>query len=83
MDIICVKLDLFLEFFENISWIKIDVEGHEMEVLKGMMEIIKLYKSNIVVDNDDVDIIEIQKLLSSFNYKIKKINTDTNFIFYK
>ena len=48
-----------------------------------MMEIIKLYKPNIVVDNDDVDIIEIQKLLSSFNYKIKKINTDTNFIFYK
>ena len=71
MDIICFKLDLFLEFFENISWIKIDVEGHEMEVLKGMMEIIKLYKPNIVVDNDDVDIIEIQKLLSSFNYKIK------------
>ena len=83
MDIICVKLDLFLEFFENISWIKIDVEGHEMEVLKGMMEIIKLYKPNIVVENDDVNIIQIQKLLSSFNYKIKKINTDTNFIFYK
>ena len=60
MDIICVKLDLFLEFFENISWIKIDVEGHEMEVLKGMMEIIKLYKPNIVVENDDVNIIEIQ-----------------------
>ena len=36
-----------------------------------MMEIIKLYKPNIVVDNDDVDIIEIQKLLSSFDYKIK------------
>jgi FkbM family methyltransferase len=60
MDIICFKLDLFLEFFENISWIKIDVEGHEMEVLKGMMEIIKLYKPNIVVENDDVNIIEIQ-----------------------
>ena len=70
MDIICVKLNLFLEFFENISWIKIDVEGHEMEVLKGMMEIIKLYKPNIVVENDDVNIIQIQKLLSSFNYKI-------------
>ena len=65
-----VKLDIFLEFFKNVSWIKIDVEGHEIEVLKGMMEIIKLYKPNIVVDNDDVDIIEIQKLLSSFNYKI-------------
>ena len=60
MDIICVKLDLFLEFFENISWIKIDVEGHEIEVLKEMMEIIKLYKPNIVVENDDVNIIEIQ-----------------------
>ena len=31
-----------------------------MEVLKGMMEIIKLYKPNIVVENDDVNIIEIQ-----------------------
>ena len=71
MDIMFVKLDIFLEFFKNVSWIKIDVEGHEIEVLKGMMEIIKLYKPNIVVDNDDVDIIEIQKLLSSFNYKIK------------
>ena len=70
MDIMFVKLDIFLEFFKNVSWIKIDVEGHEIEVLKGMMEIIKLYKPNIVVDNDDVDIIEIQKLLSSFNYKI-------------
>ena len=67
MDIMFVKLDIFLEFFKNVSWIKIDVEGHEIEVLKGMMEIIKLYKPNIVVDNDDVDIIEIQKLLSSFN----------------
>lgn len=66
----CFKIDIFLEFFKNVSWIKNDVEDHEIEVLKGMMEIIKFYKSNIVVDNDDVDIIEIQKLLSSFNYKI-------------
>ena len=67
MHIMCFKIDIFLEFFKNVSWIKNDVEDHEIEVLKGMMEIIKFYKSNIVVDNDDVDIIEIQKLLSSFN----------------
>lgn len=36
--------------FENVTFIKIDVEGHELEVLKGSINTIKKYKPNILVE---------------------------------
>ena len=49
----CVKvstLDNELADFEDISVIKIDVEGYEYEVLKGAQETIKKYKPTIIME---------------------------------
>ena len=48
-EINCKKLDDFN--FENvISFIKIDVEGHEIEVINGSKELIKKFKPNLMIE---------------------------------
>ncbi len=41
-----------LELEDTVSFIKIDVEGHELEVLKGAVELIKRDKPILYVEND-------------------------------
>ena len=50
-----VRLDDFAQQnrWENISLIKIDVEGFEMEVLKGASEILHRFKPTLFVEIDD------------------------------
>ncbi|MFT6759202.1 MAG: FkbM family methyltransferase [Psychroserpens sp.] len=38
---------------ENIGFIKIDVEGHEISVLKGMVDVLKTSKPNILVEIEE------------------------------
>lgn len=57
---------------ENISLIKIDIEGHEINALKGAEEIIKLNKPVILFEQGAEDIIdsssEVIEYLSKLNY---------------
>lgn len=47
-----IKLDDHINMFVNrISLIKIDVEGHELQVLKGALDIIQMYKPVLVVES--------------------------------
>lgn len=51
--------------------IKIDVEGHELSVLKGMFNTIKIYKPIIFIALDNPDTkMEILKTLKSLDYKL-------------
>ncbi len=62
-----VRLDSFKEFKKKkIDLIKIDVEGYEIEVLKGMGKILK---------NTEMIMIEIHKSNMYLNYNPKKIET--------
>jgi FkbM family methyltransferase len=81
-DIITLKLDNFYNIIENISWIKIDTEGNEVNVIKGMIKIIKLNKPNLIIECEDTNIDQIKELLKEVKYNIKKMNTDMNYIFY-
>lgn len=66
--------------FKDVGIIKIDVEGHEFNVIKGAIETLK---NNSVIlifergESNDKDYAEIEKILRSLNYeKIKYIYSD-------
>ena len=59
------KLDNFT-FSNRISFIKIDVEGHEMSVIKGAENTIKQYKPTLLVEIEEKH--SKQKVLDSINY---------------
>lgn len=39
--------------FDNIGFIKIDVEGHELKVLKGAVETLKKYSPTLCIEQND------------------------------
>ena len=51
----------------KISLIKIDVNGHELSVIKGLNNIIKKDKPALIVETDK-NINKIKKYLKKFNY---------------
>lgn len=44
------RFDEKIKGFESLDFVKIDVEGYELEVLKGMQEILKTYKPTILIE---------------------------------
>ena len=66
-DIITLKLDNFYNIIEDISWIKIDTEGNEVNVIKGMIKILKLNKPNLIIECEDRNIYQIKELLKEIN----------------
>ena len=81
-EVICLKLDTFSDIIKDVAWIKLDIEGHEIEAVKGMMEIIRIHEPNLIIEIfDDLTVSKILELLSPIKYKVKK--TDVNFVFYK
>jgi hypothetical protein len=66
-----ISLDSCL--FEELSFLKIDVEGHEIEVLKGAINTIKLHKPIIlceVWDNTEARM-EFRQIMESMDYEYK------------
>ncbi len=75
-----VDLDTFLNNYINsniISFIKIDVEGHEISAFKGMKHIIQKYAPTILFEDHTGNTINYLK--SNYCYNIYKIN-NSNFI---
>ena len=79
-----VRLDDFIlqNRVENISLIKIDVEGFEMEVLKGASEVLRKFRPILFVEIDDAFLARQQSsaaavfdLLVSHGYEIKNAST--------
>jgi FkbM family methyltransferase len=78
----CVSLDAFAKEngFREIEYIKIDVEGHELSVLKGATEILSLnsvrflqweYNKTWLASKSSLK--EVFELLQKFNYQILKL----------
>lgn len=81
-EIISIKLDQFINLIPKTSWVKIDVEGHEFEVIQGMLEIINRDRPKLIIESDKDNINKIQNLLSNLNYQVTKIKEDMNYIFF-
>ena len=71
-DVKTLTLDSF-NFDQKISFIKIDVEGHEFSVLKGSEKILKKYKPVLLIE---IDKQHSTKVKETFNY-LEKLNYES------
>ena len=62
---------------KKIGFIKIDVEGHEKEVINGSKNIIKKYKPNLLVEIEERH--NKTKVVDTINY-INKLGYDSFFL---
>ena len=60
----------------DVGFIKIDIEGYEIQAFKGMQNLIQMYKPVIIFEDHTGDTI---KYLTNQGYKVEKINS-TNFL---
>lgn len=73
-------LDNYSKYFSNKTLVKIDVEGAEMDVLRGGLSVIKRFTPTILFEcHTDKELNEITELLTPFNYNIRKIE-DVNYV---
>jgi len=85
--IVCKKLDNFK--FKNVVFIKIDVEGHELEVLEGGRRFFKQNKPNCLIEIEKRNILKVKKFFEGLKcgYKVNNISylgirlTKNNFFF--
>ncbi len=71
------KLSSFIEKkgLQNIDLMKIDVEGHEVEVLLGMEKYLKEYQPNILIEIKSIELaVKIQELVEDIDYVYFDIN---------
>jgi FkbM family methyltransferase len=59
--------------FENVTFIKYDIEGYELKALKGSEQTIKKYNPVIVIEQNRGNSFP-QELLESWGYKCKGID---------
>jgi hypothetical protein len=69
----------------NVSFIKIDVEGHEMSVIEGAKELLATQRPTLIVEIWDLEEPEVRagkvNRISSFGYEVVPISRiDTLFI---
>jgi FkbM family methyltransferase len=66
-------LDNFIHQFNNVSVIKIDVEGMEYNVLKGSLNVIRKFKPTLIIEIWNEHKNNVIQLLKTEGYSIKKI----------
>lgn len=65
---------------EGVTFIKIDVEGHELEVLKGALQTIERTKPDLLVETHlGVDILDVMSILPQ-GYSYEKITHETHYL---
>jgi FkbM family methyltransferase len=67
-------------YLPRLDWIKIDVEGAEVEALQGLDETITQYTPKLIVEVLQVNLNEIRKILKKHDYSLIRITPW--FIFY-
>lgn len=65
-------LDDPVEGAESIDFIKIVVEGWELEILEGAQKTIKKYKPTIFVEDKNMESEDIKEFMDMMNYSVKE-----------
>jgi FkbM family methyltransferase len=68
-----IDLDRILLKEDRVDWIKIDVEGHEMEVLEGAMQTIRVHKPKIIIEISTGNGEKVKTMVHSIGYSIEQI----------
>ena len=78
------KLDELLNYnFSCINLIKIDVEGGELDVIEGGINLIKKHSPMIIIETDELNLKKINEILTEFGYQYKLIDKEaSNFLFF-
>jgi FkbM family methyltransferase len=66
MEIPLRTLDSFQ--FEKVGFIKIDVEGHELEVLRGAAKTIQRYHPHLLIEVREDNLMQLSALLNDWGY---------------
>jgi len=66
MDVKVVRMDQVIN--NEVDVVLIDVEGHELAVLKGMDKILRNYGPTIIVESNSETIVELSMFLETFGY---------------
>jgi FkbM family methyltransferase len=77
----CIRLDKILNKYSEIKLIKIDVEGAEYEVLKGLEKV--LPKTKFIIVELTRKVPEILNFLSEKGFRIKKLHFTTYILAYR
>ena len=73
--------DEVLKFKNKVITIKIDVEGFELNVLKGIKKLLQNNKCLVQVEIWKINFQKVHKFLNNLNYqKMKTIDGDTFFL---
>lgn len=74
--VLCIPIDS-LSLNHTIKLVKIDTEGHDFRVLKGMEGLLRSNAPTLIVEDDSIELIEY---LRSFGYTYEK--GDSNIVFF-
>jgi len=77
LSVLCLPIDVLLISLP-VTLAKIDVEGHEMSVLRGMKKLLKRDHPVLIVEGDSD---EVASYLNAFGYSYKKLPSSPNRIY--
>lgn len=83
VDVATITLDEWCEYnnIYRIDGIKIDVEAHEIEVLKGAMATLNKYKPVIALEtHQTIDLQELKRVLEECGYAVPDLKHDAGFL---
>jgi FkbM family methyltransferase len=69
-------LDSALSKEDRVDWIKIDVEGHEVDALEGAIQTIRIHKPKIIIEIWPKNMAKIKTMVHSFGYSIEQIYSE-------
>jgi FkbM family methyltransferase len=63
---------------KDVGFMKIDVEGHEVEVLEGAYDTIFRYRPTILIEVKDDNLNRVSEFFAKINYRMTKLEDWTN-----
>ena len=81
-DIDLIAIDEFISVDKQVSFMKIDVEGMELDVLKGAVELIKRCKPYIMLESFDKKFEDVKTFLEGLGYEYISLNKNADWLFY-
>lgn len=77
LNVLCIQIDS-LDLQNSIRLVKIDAEGHDFLVLKGMKELLRRDKPIVFIEDNSDEVIEF---LTDYGYTMRKLENSPNVVF--